>query len=267
MTTIEPHQPTNFSEILGQIESFQSIHEESWFRGVGSVTHLLIPSLFRHPSKKQIEAIQSLENDLTETFGQRSPPFVQQTFRDDWDRMFFMQHYGIPTRLLDWSESPFSALYFAITSCERDKDGKPRSDAVVWMLDPVGWNRAALADISYSGGVLSTSHDQIKSYGPGKSLTERKNLPVMIHGTHNSPRIVAQRGVFALFGKSVSPMEKSYKDSAFPEKILQKIIIRREYISDIAKSLFRKGISDTSIYPDLHGLSLEMKRTYGFSNA
>jgi hypothetical protein len=264
MTTIDTHEPKTFSEILAIIEAFQENHEITWFRGVGNATHGLLPSIFRHPTKKTIEEIHSLEREITETFQQRSPPFVNQSFRDEWDTMFFMQHYGMPTRLLDWSESPFSALYFALTSGERGKDGASKQDAAIWMLDPVEWNRAALSDISYKGGVLATGHEQVKSYRPGVSLTERKNLPVMINGTHNSPRIVAQRGVFSLFGKSTDPMEKAYKDSKFPEYVIQKVVIKKDDVLTVAKSLFRKGISDTSIYPDLYGLSLEMKRSYGF---
>lgn len=117
------------------------------------------------------------------------------------NKCFFMQHYGIPTRLLDWTESPFIALYFALSSCERTAQGKPKSDAAFWMLDPAAWNKGALQDISYDGGILNPNREQVKSYSPKVDLAERKNLPVMIYGTHNSPRIVAQRGMFALFGK------------------------------------------------------------------
>ena len=133
------------------------------------------------------------------------------------------------------------------------------------MLDPVAWNRGALSDISYTQGILDPNREQVKSYSPEADLDERKNLPVTIYGTHNSPRIVAQRGMFALFGKSVDPMEKSFAENAFADGALVKVIIDKSKRDKIAHSLFRKGVSDSTIYPDLHGLSLELRRSFGFS--
>ncbi len=247
------------------VETFQNSHETTWYRGVGSTLHSLTPSIFRHPKEKKIESIHEIENRLAAVFEQRSPPFVNQDFKNVWEKMFFMQHYGIPTRLLDWTESPFIALYFALTACARGANGKPKDDAAFWMLDPVAWNKGALSDISFKGGVLDPNQEQVKAYGPTAGLEERKNLPVMIYGTHNSPRIVAQRGMFALFGKSVKSMEQSYVDGEFAANSLQKVVVKKEIRDLVAHSLFRKGISDSTIYPDLHGLSLELKRTFGFS--
>lgn len=265
MPATKTHRCENFAEFMAVIEEFQEAHEASWYRGVGDTSHGLSPSIFRHPKKKKIEKIQEVEVELSTVFEQRSPPFVSQSFDGEWEQMFFMQHYGIPTRLLDWTESPFIALYFALSSCERTAAGKPKSDAAFWMLDPAEWNRGALRDISYDGGILNPNREQIKSYSPKVDLAERKNLPVMIYGTHNSPRIVAQRGMFALFGKSVEPMEVNYENNDFGEGVLQKVIIPKECRDDLASSLFRKGVSDSTIYPDLHGLSLELKRSFGFS--
>lgn len=265
MTAVSSSLPKTFSEVLECVEEFQQARDTSWYRGIGSTAHSLTPTIFRHPKKKGIDELHALEKELSATFEQRSPPFVNQAFKSEWEEMFFMQHYGIPTRLLDWTESPFIALYFALTSCERTASGKPKNDAVLWMLDPVKWNRCALSDISFKGGILDASKEQVKSYSPHAGLEERKNLPVMIYGTHNSPRIVAQRGMFALFGKSVASMEDSYEEHDFEHGSLHKLIIDKKVRDEIASSLFRKGISDSTIYPDIHGLSLELKRSYGFS--
>jgi hypothetical protein len=258
------HTPASFSEVMEVIEKFQIANTTSWYRGVGDSGHALTPSIFRHQKRKSIEDIREIENELATIFAQRSPPFVSQVFNNAWEQMFYMQHYGIPTRLLDWTESPFVALYFALTSCERSKQGTPKKDAAIWMLDPIEWNRHALRDISYRGGILDANREQVKSYNPETELEDRKNLPVMIHGIHNSPRIVAQRGMFALFGKSVNPMEVSFAEDRFSNSILQKVIIEKDKRDEIANSLFRKGVSDSTVYPDLYGLALELKRSFGF---
>lgn len=264
-TKIKQHKPTSFSEVLAIVEAFQEAHETAWYRGSGKEWHTLSPSLFRHPEKKTPEELHQLEKEIALVFSQRSPPFVFQNFSGEWDRMFFMQHYGIPTRLLDWTESPFIALYFALTTCERNKSGKPAKDCALWMLDPARWNAGALSDISFPGGVLDAGREQVKAYSPAIDLGERKNMPIMIYGTHNSPRIVAQRGMFALFGKGTNPMEKQYNEGKdFESGVLEKITIPKDNIDIISKSLFRKGISDSTVYPDLTGLSLELRRSFGF---
>jgi len=175
-----------------------------------------------------------------------------------------MQHYGIPTRLLDWSESPFVALYFALTSCKRDEKNVVTGPVAVWMLDPSEWNKVALSDISFEGDVLDSKREQVKSYSPKAELDERKNTAVMIYGTHNSPRIVAQRGTFGLFGKSVESMDKQFTRGAFSKETLQRIVIPADKVDEVAQSLFRKGIADSTVYPDLHGLALEMRRQFSF---
>jgi hypothetical protein len=175
-----------------------------------------------------------------------------------------MQHHSIPTRLLDWTENPFVALYFALSNVARTKVGKPHNDVVVWMSDPVEWNRASLAHISFGEGVLDQTSTQIGSYKPGSLFANMFVNPVMMYGTHNSPRIVAQRGVFALFGQGAESMESVFQSGSFPETALQRMIIKRDLVLEFFNSLRRKGISDSVVYPDLFGLSLELRRLFGF---
>lgn len=264
MPTISQHSPSNFSEVLDLIENFQNANTVSWYRGVGDSKHNLLPTLFRHPQKKKDEEINILERNIRNAFSQRSPPFLDRSLTNVWDGLFFMQHYGIPTRLLDWSESPFVALYFALTGVKRNTKGKATSDAVVWMLNPVDWNQGALSDITYQGGILDQTREEVKAYSPDTDLDQRRTTPVMIYGTHNSPRIVAQRGMFALFGKGSSSMEKSYQGTAFKQNVLQKLVISKADVDGIATSLFRKGVSESTVFPDLYGLSMEIRRTFEF---
>lgn len=234
-----------------------------WFRGCGLHTHKLIPSLYRHPTASAPGDLLRLEIQMLERFRQRSLPFHDRDLDDDWECLFFMQHFGVPTRLLDWSENPFIALFFALTSAERTA-GKYNKDASVWILDPAAWNRAALAHISYNAGALSPKQDELIGHKPGTDVSVMNRFPVALFGTHNSPRIVAQRGVFTIFGKEVVSMEDCYSDESFPQDCLEKIDIPANSIAPLLKELTLLGYTDSVVYPDLQGLAFEFRRFYDF---
>ena len=264
MPVINELRPTSFGQLLSHIEKFQNARNVSWYRGIGDVSYLLKPSITRFQPLKTAEELSLIEKGISNTFAQRSPPFVQMDRSNEWRNLFFMQHYGIPTRLLDWSESPFVALYFALSSVKRDGAGMAISDAALWLVDPVIWNRTALSHITFQGGVLDEFCEEVKAYSPSADIDQRATIPVMIYGTHNSPRIVAQRGVFALFGKGNDSMEQMYSTGAFARNSLQKIIVNRDKVDDLLMSLYRKGVAESTIFPDIFGLSLEIKRNFGY---
>ena len=91
-----------------------------------------------------------------------------------------------------------------------------------------------------------------------------REKPIAIYGTHNSGRIVAQRGVFTIFGKGIKPMEVIFDEDKFSGDTLIKIVIPKEKIQDILDSLISIGITDSVVFPDLDGLSKEVKRFYKF---
>jgi hypothetical protein len=259
-TRIQVSKPRNFAELLDGIENFQSKTNNSWYRGVSNKDYKLIPALYRHPKRKDIKDIADLEGEVTTRFVQRSLPFLQRTLTGEWDKLFFMQHYGVPTRLLDWSENPFVSMYFALAA---SSDPRP-TDAAIWMCDPVAWNQAALDHISFKGGVLDESSTVLRGYTPGTPVAEIPMLPIMIYGSYNSARIVAQRGGFALFGQGIDSMEEVYRRSGFPDGILAKVEIDHKIISNIRASLFRKGFTESVVFPDLDGLSKEIRRVFEF---
>ena len=264
MAGIKEFKPQDFGQFMRFVEKFQGLHSSAWFRGAGKAEDALIPTSARRADPATPAQVVSFERSICSTFAQRSPPFVDIAFPSELKSLFFMQHYGIPTRLLDWSESPFVALFFSLTSGQRGSDGSVVNDAAVWLCDPVLWNRAALSHISFQGGILDESCEEIKAYHPNVELEQRTMAPVMIYGTHNSPRIVAQRGVFALFGQGLEPMETLASKSPYPSGVLQKVVIKAEHVQNILQGLFKNGVAESTIYPDLFGLSLEIRRVFGY---
>jgi hypothetical protein len=217
--------------------------------------------------KRQIEELAKIETQLMTRFQQRSIPFHNRSFSDEWDLLFFMQHYGFPTRLLDWTENPFIAFYFALMTAhfEFDKTGvKFKYPTAVWVLDPGCWNRHALKHITYDQDILSTIDDPIKAYKPTSKSQELGELPVALYGAHNSPRIVAQRGVFIIFGKNMSSLQKLYEKEKFPKNCLFKITLGKHLLPKMRESILNHGITESVVFPDLEGLAREIRRDFNF---
>jgi hypothetical protein len=269
MTVVRKEKVRSLPEYLELIEEAQAkVSQSLWYRGCSNANHELLPSLFRHTKLRTADQLADLERTLMTRFRQRSIPYHTRNLTDDWETLFFMQHYAVPTRLLDWTENPLIALHFALMGAKKtlSSDGRQRfrSDASVWMLDPAGWNRHALKHMSFDGGVLSPGDEALKGYRPIPKFAGMHNQPVALYGTHNSARIVAQQGVFTIFGRDMKPMEQVLRDDGFPGKCLTKIIIQKTAISRMRNSLLNHGITESVVFPDLEGLAREIKRVFGF---
>lgn len=254
-----------FQEFLDHVDQGQNSPESSlWFRGVGKSSFTLAPSLHRHDSVIDSASLLNYESKLLTRFKERSVPYLQHRIDDVWELLFLMQHYGMPTRLLDWTENPFISLFFALSSAKKDAHGVYPDDAAVWILSPPKWNQCVFSNISYRGGAMSPSESTVTSYKPNTEAQLMHENPVAILGIHNSPRIVAQRGSFCLFGKSLNPMESIYQNGTFEQDTLKKIVIPSSIIGVLLDKLVWMGITDSVVYPDLEGLAKETKRLFGF---
>jgi hypothetical protein len=268
MSAPTSHSVPSLVKFVELIEQFQKAASGPlWFRGVGNANYHLEPSLFRLPPPRTVAGMASVESQLMAMFKQRSVIYGTRALVGEWEHLFFMQHHGVPTRLLDWSENPFIAFFFAVMSARKEKVGKTydfTNDAGVWILDPIAWNRRALSHNSYSGGILSVSDDDLKGNEYRPNYVGMNNHPVCMFGIHNSQRIVNQRGVFSVFGQSLIAMEETYDTASFPVDSLRKIELPKKQLDDFRSSIVACGITDSVVYPDLGGLATEIKRHHGF---
>jgi len=266
MATLKELTAKSLKEYLEIIDSL--VHnplDPVWFRGVGDAAYKLIPSLYRHPTARDKKELLDLEKDILIRFQERSLPYLSAPLNRNWEYLFLMQHYGVPTRLLDWTENPLVALFFALTSAKTDDDGNYTKPAAVWVVSPKLWNQKVFAHVSYKGVSLSISDRLLEPYEPLSGKTsEPPALPAAMFGLHNSPRIVAQRGVFTIFGSTIQSMDEIFTNDTFPDESLLKIILPIDNIKDLLSKLISTGHTDSMMFPSLEGLAKEAKRLYGF---
>jgi len=165
-----------------------------------------------------------------------------------------MQHYRCPTRLLDWTDSALVALFFAVNSNDPG-DLEVKSDAAVWMLDPWWLNKSVLENPS----VIDSDWWEAEPYLPqlykGKRL--RRRYPIAIDPPHVAPRVAVQRSRFTIHGTIPDGLEvvASKKGAR-----LVCISIAKSAIPSVRVDLQTCGVTDTTLFPDLEGLSRDLIR-------
>lgn len=156
-----------------------------------------------------------------------------------------MQHHGVKTRLLDWTESFVTALYFATTNWIENKT------ITIWMLNPLRLNEKTLGSARF----FTTNKD---SFRDRLYEEEHKTFPpnsIALHPIKNNQRIIAQQGVFTVQGNSLQSLDKEFDGKLFNEGILKRVDIEFKYKEDVLTFLDLAGIHPFSIYPDLEGLA------------
>ena len=225
-----------------------------WFRGQASATWDLRPKLYRPEYGTQARRREyNIENEIREEFAVRAPSLCEgvPAPHDDWGWYFLMQHYGAPTRLLDWTEVPLLGLYFAVN----DNDGL--EDAEVWALDPYELNRRVTGDWSVicPDPTVATERQRarVKPWLPVRSTRPGPlpEHPIGVYPVHSARRISTQRSNFTIHGSDIRALEKM---TPIVHGCLGRVTIPSTRVVAIRRELECGGIDESTAYPDLAGL-------------
>lgn len=247
-------------------ELHERLYEGSWreslgrfrssfaFRGMSDGQEDLSTSLMRLEG-----SYEKLEGHLLRNFRKyaQSGPHGQDSV---WNWLALAQHHGLPTRLLDWTYSPYVALHFATERLDHyDRD------AVVWVVDYVRTNqllpdrlKAILAEEGpdvFTADMLSRAALSLFDFDALSSTP----FVVFLEPPSLDDRIVNQFSLFSLLSNSRVSFDIWLADHA---DVARRIIVPAEMKWEVRDKLDQANITERVLYPGLDGLSRWLKRYY-----
>ena len=238
----------SIKHIAGLMDSVQRVirdfkHNEVWWRGQPQSGKPLIPSAYRD------ERGWNWEQSSTTKFQRAARTRYSNCPSSDEDYpqwLFLMQHYGLPTRLLDWTESPLIATFFAV------KD-ESESDGELWALNPYALNTSQIK----MPILVSTRHVELQTLlrAPFFLGAEQEEKVVAISTTEVDIRMLVQLSTFTIHG-TLKPLDQLEDANSF----LHKFTIPANAKEILKRDLYNIGIRDHNLFPDLEHLAAYLKQ-------
>ncbi len=217
-----------------------------WYRGQRSATWQVQPTIWREYKPEE-------ERNFTNRFRARASTRHQSLplYDDSAIWLSLMQHYGLPTRLLDWTRSPLVAAYFAVESYIYERSVEP-VDAAVWVLNP-----HILNNLEGFGPITPSidAHMCEEMLKPAFTVAAKETGKVLCAmAAEKDVRMFVQQGCFTVHSDKTPLDERSNW-----ERYLSQIIIPAQYVRQVALEIDLCGFRKGDIFPDLGNLATELR--------
>jgi hypothetical protein len=197
------------------------------YRGHGAASFALRPKVGRLKPPANSPRTRVNEKLMLELFRRQSPDRIELTTTTDWELLAVAQHHGMSTRLLDWTRNPLAALYFAVCRKEEtwEEDGRPRkenAEIIVWPSPKI--------DLTKELPPLPLEITEVLKYVP-RITTPRLRVQSGMFTVHPDPTVI------------------------FNPPGIQRITIPHAKRRELKESLYRHGINESVLFPDVDGLA------------
>ncbi len=235
-------------------ESLQRFRSPYAFRGNSDVRHHLETALSRQGPNAAATESHLLRNFRKYAFG--TIPGDDTT----WSWLALAQHHGLPTRLLDWSFSPYVALHFATARLELF-----HLDGVVWIVNYVETNRllpARLREVLAREGSDVFTAEMLSRAAPSlENFDALADEPFVafLDPPSLDARIVNQAALFSVMS---SPRARLYDWLVHHPRTFRRIVIPAGLKWEVRDKLDQANITERVLFPGLDGLSAWLRRYY-----
>jgi hypothetical protein len=254
-----------------------------YYRGHSNSNYLLEPSLFRKNKLQKNEHL--MYNELLK---ERPESFIDD--RTTLEKLVKMQHYGLPTRLLDITKDPLVALYFSCATHEDKVDLKNDGEVIVLSISGklIKYNDSDTVTILSNLCKLKSKEKNMFDTDLSKDeFNQQENttqllwqikqeklifydiinpkdinsiVPVKVKKSND--RIKRQDGLFLLYGEGKNGEKLIVPADWLIRKDSERIIIEQKAKLKIKKQLEELNISKYSLFPDLENCANYIKRKY-----
>jgi hypothetical protein len=230
-----------------------------WYRGHGIADYKLVPSLLRYRNGTAVEA--QLLDEYVKNGG---PGFSADVFKayngDDvlkpapdpnWLNVFHMQHWGIPTRLLDWTESLPVAIAFAVL----DRNDSDPSDAAIVILDPAALNAISLRKREIKS-MFDGGFEYVRLFLKSEPVPVVNPIAIAPPRNYRNDRMSGQRATFTIHGTNAAPLDEQVPT------VTRKVLLPPTLFDEARHFLQQTATGLTTIFPDPVGIARYIRRKY-----
>ncbi len=248
--------------IVKEIKSWQDFHGvvadyPNWaFRGHGDAEWPLFSSLSRYLQSYKIhtDAWANQEQRIVRIFKRKAHLFLDHVpdDKDAFQWLALMQHHGAPTRLLDFTWSPFVAAFFALERATKD--------AAIWaVFVPAMWREKH--EVKFPDKRVPLNQLGMRNPGNYERYFLGNKTPFVTSGDPlvMNKRLIAQSGTFVVPGVLDQPVEEILTTYPEPSSPVAKFVLRTSALrTEAMLALYTMNLTNSTLFPDLDGLARSM---------